>query len=429
MKMIGKTKLLLFALLLVASYPVSAQVETANQTTILDATWTEVPQSTAQSDGDLHLSGQSTVNYTIQDKTNSRYDYSYLTTVEIRSKTGVVKKKNYYKVSRSWGTTTWRISTNNIDYTSLGTGSTVSSSLSIPNGETGDYLYMTISNSTGGVTTEVILTVLTSTTTRYNLYDHLPLFGTDTSTPATSNRIKDHTSIIDVYVHRTIMGNGTWGTLCLPFDMTDTQIKKSLGTDVIYSEFDNVDLDRGYINFYSTTKGMKAGKPYLIQNNGETIENFFADDVTFTVAGVQAANSNRKSVKESHGYYFVGLLEPTNVNETESIYNPNGMAVYIANPENGTQKLKRLSATGNIKAFRAYLVFPQEGTAGAKSAGDMMIDIDDTLNTPTAISAIRVDGQQVSNSIYNLKGQYVGTDVSSLSKGVYIRNGKKFIVR
>lgn len=419
--------LLLLQVFLAAALPVAAQVENQNQPTVLDATWTEAQSSEASSDGDLHLSGQSTVDYTVKNTSNNSGNYTYRTTIEVRNSAGQTKAVKYYKCAHTWGgTETWTVSDDNSTYTYLGTGQTVNGSLSLPNGATGDYLYMSISLISGSGSVSVILTVLTSTSTRYDLYDHLPLFGTDTGATPTSNRIKDHNQIIDVYVHRTIVGNGTWGTLCLPFDMTDAQVKKSLGDDVVYSEFRDVDLTRKHINFASTHGGMQAGKPYLIQNNGTTIDNFFADDVTFTQASVQAANNDRKSAVESNGYYFVGLLEPTQVNTAEPTYNPGGRAVYIANPDaDGKQELKRLSATGTIKAFRAYLVFPQ-ASAGAKPS-DMMIALDEMLDTPTAIGEVRVDGQTVSNRIYDLSGRYVGSDVSRLSKGVYVRDGKKFM--
>lgn len=49
------------------------------------------------------------------------------------------------------------------------------------------------------------------------------------------------------------------------------------------------------------------------------------------------------------------------------------------------------------------------------------------MDEATAIATIqsKVD----TNAIYNLSGQCVGSDLKTLSKGVYIRNGKKFVVK
>lgn len=179
---------------------------------------------------------------------------------------------------------------------------------------------------------------------------------------------------------------------------------------------------------------MKAGQPYLIKNSKATIDNFFADDVTFTKDGIETINKNgRRSRKESEGYYYVGLLEPTEVNNNgDATYNPNNRAVYIANPDNeGVQKLKKLK-NGTIKAFRAYLYFPvsnNEFEAGAKESS-LFLSLDDILDGGiTGVDKITVDGKPVNNNIYNLNGQLVGTDASVLPQGIYVRNGKKFVIK
>lgn len=422
-----------------------AQVERPGETTVLDATWTEVHKPSATSDGDLHLAGNSVINFTIKDITKSNYPYSYIATLEVRSTSNTVKGTKYYQVNRDRkGNITWKVSDTksvNIwgttydwkDVTDV-TDNSVKGSITVSDGATGDYLYMAISAQSTG---EVILTALSSTTNRYDIYDHVGLFGEDTGTAEAdikSNRIKDHNAPIDVYVHRTIAGDGAWSTLCLPFDLTDFKVKKAFGDEIVYAEFDHVDLTKKEIHFKSTKEGMKAGKPYLIQNKSKAIDNFFADDVTFTKTGIESINKSGRKSKESEGYYYVGLLEPTQVNNgRDATYNSYNRAVYIANPDNdGVQKLKKLSTDGIIKAFRAYLYFPvsnNEFEAGAKESS-LFLSLDDILDGGiTGVDKITVDGKPVNNNIYNLNGQLVGTDASVLPQGIYVRNGKKFVIK
>lgn len=414
-----------------------AQVERPGQTTVLDATWTEISAPSATSDGDLHLAGQSTINFTIQDK-GTGVTYTYTATLEVRGKDSKPKGTKYYQIS--YGVISgykWKESDDGKHWTEIKNISNKSTtgSITIENGETGDYLYMEISGTDSFWSkNEVILTALSSTTTRYDIYDHVGLFGGDTGTDIYSNRIKDHNAPIDVYVHRTIAGDGAWSTLCLPFDLTDFKVKKAFGDDIVYAEFDRVDLTKKEIHFKSTKEGMKAGQPYLIKNSKATIDNFFADDVTFTKTGIETINKNdRKSKNESEGYYYVGLLEPTKVNNNgDATYNPYNRAVYIANPDNGVQKLKKLSTNGTIKAFRAYLYFPvsnNEFEAGDKESS-LFLSLDDILDGGiTGVDKITVDGKPVNNNIYNLNGQLVGTDASVLPQGIYVRNGKKFVIK
>ena len=413
-----------------------AQVERPGQTTVLDAKWTEISEPSATSDGDLHLAGQSTINFTIQDKGTGR-NYTYIATLEVRGKDGKAKATKYYKISYDthlfFSKYKWEESDDKTNWTEIKNISDKSTtgSITIENGATGDYLYMEISG-----TGEVILTALSSTTKRYDIYDHVGLFGNDTGTAdIQSNRIKDHNDPIDVYVHRTIAGDGAWSTLCLPFDLTDVKVKKAFGDEIVYAEFDHVNLTKKEIHFKSTTGGMTAGQPYLLKNSKATIDNFFADDVTFTKTGIETINNNgRKSTKESEGYYYVGLLEPTKVNNNgDATYNFNNRAVYIANPdEDGVQKLKKLSTNGTIKAFRAYLYFPvsnNEFEAGDKESS-LFLSLDDILDGGiTGVDKITVDGKPVNNNIYNLNGQLVGTDASVLPQGIYVRNGKKFVIK
>ena len=430
-----------------------AQVERPGETTVLDATWTEISAPSATSDGDLHLAGNSVINFTIKDITKSNKSYSYIATLEVRSANNTVKGTKYYQVNRDKnGNITWKVSDtsgsnwnptyNWKDVTDV-TDNSVKGSITVSDGATGDYLYMEISGTDDSFWStddsfwsknEVILTALSSTTNRYDIYDHVGLFGGDTGTDINSNRIKDHNDPIDVYVHRTIAGDGAWSTLCLPFDLTDFKVRKAFGDDIVYAEFDHVDLIKKEIHFKSTTGGMTAGQPYLIKNSKATIDNFFADDVTFTKTGIENLNkSGRKSTKVSKGYYYVGLLEPTKVNNNgDATYNPNNRAVYIANPDNGVQKLKILSTDGIIKAFRAYLYFPvsnNEFEAGAKESS-LFLSLDDILDGGiTGVDKITVDGKPVNNNIYNLNGQLVGTDASVLPQGIYVRNGKKFVIK
>ena len=423
-----------------------AQVERPGETTVLDARWTEISAPSATFDGDLHLAGNSVINFTIKDITKSYYSYSYIATLEVRSANKTVKGTKYYQVNRDKkGNITWKVSDTKSgntyewkDVTDV-TDNSVKGSITVSDGATGDYLYMAISGTDRSWSkNEVILTALSSTTKRYDIYDHVGLFGEDTGTAEAdikSNRIKDHKAPIDVYVHRTIAGDGAWSTLCLPFDLTDSKVKKAFGDDdIVYAEFDHVDLTKKEIHFQSTKEGMKAGKPYLIKNSKATIDNFFADDVTFTKDSIETINNNgRKSTKESEGYYYVGLLEPTEVNNNgDATYNPNNRAVYIANPDNeGVQKLKKLK-NGTIKAFRAYLYFPvsnNEFEAGAKESS-LFLSLDDILDGGiTGVDKITVDGKPVNNNIYNLNGQLVGTDASVLPQGIYVRNGKKFVIK
>ena len=49
--------------------------------------------------------------------------------------------------------------------------------------------------------------------------------------------------------------------------------------------------------------------------------------------------------------------------------------------------------------------------------------------TPTAIHSISQQDEVSSPFVYDLQGRKVGTTNTSLPKGIYIKNGKKYLVR
>ena len=68
---------------------------------------------------------------------------------------------------------------------------------------------------------------------------------------------------------------------------------------------------------------------------------------------------------------------------------------------------------------------------GSKQTENMgLIQLSFTYSTNGGIKKIETTGQKlVDTRAYNLNGQYVGTTLNGLSKGVYIVNGKKVVVK
>ena len=67
--------------------------------------------------------------------------------------------------------------------------------------------------------------------------------------------------------------------------------------------------------------------------------------------------------------------------------------------------------------FRSYFSVPQ-GEACSTNLKDITSGIEDIVNA-TVVSG--------DNRIYNILGQYLGTDLDRLPRGIYIQNGKKIV--
>ena len=102
-------------------------------------------------------------------------------------------------------------------------------------------------------------------------------------------------------------------------------------------------------------------------------------------------------------------------------YNPQAVAVGDKLVAAGNT-LKTVTTAGQIKAFRAF--FPAQAGGAAKDA-TFTIDGD-----PTGIIGINGDIIETANQkVYTINGQYLGTNVKTLRKGVYVIGGKKVVVK
>lgn len=90
-----------------------------------------------------------------------------------------------------------------------------------------------------------------------------------------------------------------------------------------------------------------------------------------------------------------------------------------------------------LKGFRGY--FKQKpsggtsggtsgGQSGAKGIGICLVDSNGVVSSIHQVDGVSLTPASVAPAaVYNLSGQQVGNSLSTLAKGVYIVNGKKFV--
>ncbi len=180
-----------------------------------------------------------------------------------------------------------------------------------------------------------------------------------------------------------------WNTFCVPFDLTAEQIENVFGTGAKVAELTDAE---GTTLKFTTTTDIEAGKAYLVKPTTAITEKELTVELE-TLAPGEPVNKG--------GYDFTGSFVPTTLADGDLIFTA----------DNKIQP----SSGGQMKAFRAFLR-PTE--AGARLT-NFVID-----ETTTGI--ITADGNVMENgSVYDLRGQRVSQPV----KGLYIQNGKKFVVK
>ncbi len=215
----------------------------------------------------------------------------------------------------------------------------------------------------------------------------------------TSTTAPEAANSVDVRVKRTINA-GEWSTICLPFAMTVAQCQAAFGSDVQIGDFTGCTVvdDNVSVNFSNVT-AMEANHPYIIKVSSAVSE--------FTVDGVDIAADNAE----------------VKVNKSGRKYNR-----FIGNYENGTEledgflflnanKFYFSNGSTKIKAFRGYFNL-ETADAYYEESRRIVLNFGDATGIETIV-------KDEADKVFNLSGQRVKTP----AKGVFVKNGKKIIVK
>lgn len=227
----------------------------------------------------------------------------------------------------------------------------------------------------------------------------------------------DGKTVDKITLKRGFAADGGWYTLCLPFALTADDIKTTF-KEALFNEFESVSInDKGVaqLKFRKVTE-TQAGVPYMVLPR-KTVENPVFTNKTIT----ETPQTIKKTCTASDGktlvYQFVGVYNPTLVSDVNNIRFVGG--------DKGTELLMPIGE-GTIKGLRAYFLFPNS-SEGIITQAKLNIDDDST----TGINSVNVINANHSNetNIYTLSGQQVSKNQKTLKPGIYLKNGKKIMVR
>lgn len=195
-----------------------------------------------------------------------------------------------------------------------------------------------------------------------------------------------------------------WNTICLPFDVEESQVQELFGnTHRLRTFTGNVDANGTMI--FAEAKEIKAGVPYLLKP-AKTVESPIFTNVIYT-------NAEPTVVSDPTGAFsFVGAFNPTEL-QTD------GTELFLGN---GDKLYKPSSSHNRMNGMRAF--FRINKNSNTLSNGKYAIRFDDET---TAVMDILPELKSHNSRIYNLQGMIVG-DSQPLPPGIYVKNGKKICV-
>lgn len=247
--------------------------------------------------------------------------------------------------------------------------------------------------------------------------------------------------------------DGTYNTLWFPFDMSAAEAISFLGDEVQIYRLNDISLDAdGHFQLdivEDTGNGIKAYEPIFVKLEGGT--NSINVDYYMQVSNTL---SEKEPVKElANGWKMIGT--------TTYDYVPTG--AYFIGTKDGQQGFFKSAGNSKLRAYRAYFVAPNntQQNISANNRFSFRVskrnihnesdelnrknldpnDPESKLYIPEDPSPMVSEDDGVPNSIRNTYSNNKGSiyDIfgrkmnengnNSLSKGIYIQNGKKIIIK
>lgn len=222
------------------------------------------------------------------------------------------------------------------------------------------------------------------------------------------NTIKTQ-SDVNISLNRKLV-KGVWNTICLPFDVSKDQAKSAFGADVRIAALNAESKGNTLVFDNKTTEGIKASVPYLIMPSEVKADN------KYEFYNVDIKDGDAGQTVTTDGFAFKGIYNKVDI--TQDIKKLGTTYSYAAflGANNTLFKAKTGSTT---KGFRAYFAIPNSTAASA-----LRVVVD---GNTTSIKNINCGVVESDDAVYNLQGQRV--DAHNLMPGLYIKAGKKFVVR
>ena len=204
-------------------------------------------------------------------------------------------------------------------------------------------------------------------------------------------------------------------TIMLPFGITIEELKQYYGDAVQAWDYQSYNNTNRTITFTEEKNALTANKPYILTGAYGMLDSRGKGNGIKNVAAV--VNTIHHTASDHSGFtgtYEYKLISRGDANETHYGYNP-------------TTGKFQIAAKGGaaLKPFRAYFTLPIP--LDEQNAAPYFTVIFDDVST--GISTVE-QAEVEDNNVYTISGMYVGKlGADKLHKGVYIVNGKKYVVK
>lgn len=234
--------------------------------------------------------------------------------------------------------------------------------------------------------------------------------------PKAKNYTLDETktdNVIETYENANVTLQRTleashWNSFCVPFALDKDQVTQYFGEGTQLRTYEG--RCENNIVYFATVENIEAGKPYIMKPGNAVVKNPTFEGVSMVATGLDK-NGNPQAVGDASTVQMKGIYNHvTLVQDKTNIYIGAGNKFYYPADAEACQ----------MNGLRAYFIVP-EGTDIKK----LRANLD---GATTSLGEI-FDTEESNTPVYNLQGQCVGNSLSTLKSGIYVQNGKKFVVK
>lgn len=222
-----------------------------------------------------------------------------------------------------------------------------------------------------------------------------------------TQNVIENCSYANVTLKRTVESSH-WNTFCVPFSLTADQVTKYFGEGTLLRTYEG-DFNNNIANF-KVVDNIEAGKPYLLKPGNAVVENPTFEEVSIVATNLDTYK-NPQAVGDAAMFQMKGIYNHVTLaqNETNLYLGEGNLFYYPADAE-----------ACEMNGLRAYFIVPEN-----TDINKLRANID---GTATSLGAI-FNTEENNAPVYNLQGQRVGNSLGSLKSGIYIKNGKKVVVK
>lgn len=230
-----------------------------------------------------------------------------------------------------------------------------------------------------------------------------------------------------VQIDRSFVSDGGFYTLCLPFDLTASDISTSFRGAKFYRFASVLRVDEGmYTLHFEPVDHTSAGMPYIMKplakDDADIIAPMLSEKI-ITTDTPQTITNKHTDVSVS----FIGTFDPV-------LLPAEGIIRFVGS---SGLRLVTPNADGSLKGLRAYFKLEDAMLSTnfeAEAAKLSAVLVLDDINGSGTTGALSIESAPASNTksadaIYNMVGQRLAVDSRSLPKGLYVVGGKKMVVR